>query len=155
MNSLRHRAFRRGVLVATALALTAVMVAPSAGAGPRGRNGIQAFDYGYRGIPSRIVEDRWHFQFANAGQEPHEIVVFKLAPEHEDATIEEAIAAADAEDDSFISEFAGFAFAFPGQVEPGNLHLDQPGGYVYFCFIPTENGTPHYQLGMVGFIEAL
>ncbi len=154
MDMLRRCSMRKVVLAATALALTALMVTPSAGAAPRDHNYVQAFDYGYRGIPGRIAQDRWHYQFANVGDEAHEIVVLKLAPENEDATVEEAIAAADANDDSFVSGFAGFAFALPGEVEPANMQFDQPGRYVYFCFIQTDAGVPHYQLGMVGFVRA-
>lgn len=159
MTRRRSRRLKNALVSATALTLAGVMVAPTASASHTGLNRIGAFDFGYAAIPAEIDSNhRFDFRFANAGGQPHEIVVLKLAPEHEDATIEEAIAAADSGDETFTTGFAGFAFAVPGQVVKAALRPDQPGRYVYYCFLTdAASGLPHYALepGMVGFIDAV
>jgi len=142
-------------LATVTVSLLAVVIAPSASASHTGLGAVRAFDYGFEGVPAEIeASHRFDFKFANVGAEFHEFVLLELAPEHQDATVEEAIAAADSNDLSFISGFAGAAFAAPGEVAKAALRPDDVGRYVYFCFFQTADDVPHYQLGMVGFLDA-
>ena len=87
---------------------------------------------------------------------PHLIEFIRLAPGHEDATKAETIAAADRFDfcpsGCFFSQDAGGAFADPSSTATGQATFTQ-GRYAYFCFITEPDGTPHYHLGMFGFVK--
>lgn len=154
MNLLRRRGVRRALVAGSAAVLAVTLVGPSPASASHRSNQIGAFDYGYAAIPDNVSTGGYHFNFVNFGDEPHEIVVFKLAPGFEDLTEEELVAAADAEDFSVISGLAGFSYAPPGDSHPGSIRFREAGAYAYFCFIETAEGVPHYQLGMVGKIEA-
>lgn len=141
--------------MAGAVAVLAItVVGPSPASASNRSNQIGAFDYGYAGVPDTVGLGGYHFNFVNFGDEAHEIVAFKLAPGHEDDTIAELIEAVDNEEEGVLAGIAGLSFAPPGDSHPGSIRFREAGSYAYFCFIPTAAGVPHYQLGMIGKIEA-
>ncbi|HEY8760009.1 MAG TPA: hypothetical protein VIP52_03780 [Candidatus Dormibacteraeota bacterium] len=72
------------------------------------------------------------------------------------ATKAETIAAADRFDfcpsGCFFNEIAGAAFADASTTSLGQATFSK-GRYAYFCFITEPDGTPHYHLGMFGFVK--
>jgi len=46
----------------------------------------------------------------------------------------------------------GEAFAPPGQRSRADYNFT-PGKTLYFCGVPDDNGTPHFDLGMIGFMN--
>jgi hypothetical protein len=80
---------------------------------------------------------------SNVGTEMHEMVLFKL-PANLDLK-----AALNSEEEPPI-EFLGATVAAPGQTAP-TLLVDSlaAGRYAMVCFFETEEGTPHWQLGML------
>jgi len=79
----------------------------------------------------------------NVGNEPHEVVFFKLP---QDLDLEAALGS---EEEPPV-EFLGATFAPPGEQAPAML-VDSlaAGRYAMVCFIETADGTPHWQLGML------
>jgi len=51
------------------------------------------------------------------------------------------------------SSFEGAAFAPPGDTDTEDIAFT-PGKTLYFCGVP-ENGVPHFDLGMIGFINVI
>lgn len=105
---------------------------------------VDMFDFGYEAdLSSVAVGDSLAMSGENIGSEPHEIVLLKAA---QDLDLQQAFAS---EEPPEGVEVLGFTFAPPGETSPTLLvdSLDA-GRYVMVCFIPTEDGTPHWELGM-------
>lgn len=107
---------------------------------------VDLVDYGFEGVSDELTAGPYTFQLSNAGGEDHEMVVVKTSK-----SLDEVIAAleADPEDQSFVEEFLGGGYAGPKGATDVNLDL-QAGSYIYVCFIPAADGTPHLFKGMAG-----
>jgi hypothetical protein len=85
------------------------------------------------------------FVITNEGAEIHEMLLARLVG---DTTVDEAIAAEDAEAEG-LAEAVGFA----GPILAGTqavLNADLTSGrYALVCFVPAPDGTPHVHKGMV------
>ncbi len=156
-------------LVSLALALVAsaaIMVATSS-IGLAEKEGhattITAQDFKFTGVPEEIAPGTFNFTFVNlTADSPHEITFARVAgPEADDATLKQAIAAVDKRDlcpkGCFFNGLSHGAFADPSTTVPGQAHLSK-GRWGYFCSITEppgspNAGTPHYKLGMAGFIS--
>ena len=151
----RTTRFVGGVALATA-AFT--LAAGPVAAGTDGTVSVTAVDTGtgqfaFQGAPTTLDAGKYEVGLTNTSFAPHEFVVFKLAEEHEDITLTQLAAAADANDDSVVDKFAGAVFAPPGSSDIGKLKVKQSGTYAYFCFIRPEGGPPssaHYNRGLIG-----
>lgn len=112
---------------------------------------ITAVEYAFE-LPTTIEAGWTHVILDNQGMMDHHVMF--LRP-HEGATIEDVQAAL--EQDDFGALFATAASAGGPNVGPGHqasvvMHLDA-GQYLLICAIPTEEGIPHFALGMQAVLE--
>jgi hypothetical protein len=90
------------------------------------------------------IGDRIAFEATNNGTEPHELIFLRVPA---GLDLEEAL---ESEEPPPGVEDLAFTFAEPGQF--GRAIVEDPmtaGRYVMVCFVETEQGVPHWQLGML------
>lgn len=96
---------------------------------------VTAVDYAFEGIPEPIPAGSV-IGLENQGEEPHELVAFRI-PDDETRTLEELLALP--EDEEPPVDFVGVAIA-PTTGDPvypeGPVTLDEPGRYAFVCFLP-------------------
>ena len=131
---------------------------------------VLATDFAFSGLPSTIPAGS-KISLTNAeGAEPHEIVAVRV--DDSDTRSTEELQAKGAEPATLEPEFALWIISLPGEtnssVRVGDGTLE-PGRYLYFCSInqgttvegvqsylnggePPAGGTPHYDLGMSGWV---
>jgi hypothetical protein len=106
---------------------------------------VAAADFAF-GMPDTVPAGLTTFRLANNGQEPHHMVVVRLA---EGKTMADFQAAAM---DNKTPDWMSFPGS-PGVVMSGDTATTtaalEPGQYVAICFIPSPDGTPHVAKGMV------
>ncbi len=126
---------------------------------------ITGVEYAYEGLPER-VEPGTVVSFKNGGTEVHEIIAVRRN-EGVTTTLDELLAMSETESDKLVT-FLGVAIASPGETALDTITLDQPGSYIFLCFIPvgtTElpslapdatpsesllpDGPPHFTQGML------
>lgn len=126
---------------------------------------VTGVEYGYQGVPDSAKAGTV-VTFVNGGNEVHEIVAIRRN-EGVTTTLDELLAMPEEESNKLVS-FLGVAIASPGETAPETITLDQPGSYIFICFIPvgtTElpslapdatpnesllpDGPPHFVQGMV------
>lgn len=111
---------------------------------------VTAVDYAYEGLPATMEAGPAAVNITNEGTEEHEIFILKL-PEGETRSAEEILAGVDPDSDEPPGEFAGVAFASPGE-SSGTLVDLTPGRYIAACAIPVgggEDAPPHFSQGML------
>lgn len=112
---------------------------------------VEAVDYEFEGVPDELDAGKYAFVFENAGEEPHEMIWFKVKSGTTE-TLDELLAIEDEAELGAKVEQAGGGFAPPGQ--RGVVFLEMEAGrYGYVCFIPVgggEDGAPHHSEGMKG-----
>ena len=151
------------VVVAGALAVSALMLAPQASyAASRALSlAVVSRDYSFEGLPGRLPAGEYNLSHYNFGAEPHVLIAVNLGPvcSNTITTTEQAQEFLEnvQSDEQFEAEcpggsIAGDVFAPPGGRSSGPITLT-PGRTLYFCPIPTEEGIPHDDLGMIGFID--
>jgi uncharacterized cupredoxin-like copper-binding protein len=111
---------------------------------------IGAVDYSFD-APASIPGGLTRITLQNTGMEDHQALLFRL---DESVTLDDFAAApieteADAEP---FGTFAGGPIAGPGDEFNAVLDLE-PGSYVLICPIPSPDGVPHSDKGMVATIE--
>lgn len=132
---------------------------------------IVGVNYAFQGVPETIPVGT-ELSFTNASEdEVHELVLIKI-DDDETRSVAELLELPEEEAEE-VTEFLGVSVAFPGEdgiVVDGDLELDEPGRYVFLCFIPTgadpeafreavesgadeapevEGGPPHFTQGMM------
>ena len=127
----------------------------TAGAGGE-ETAITAVDYEFEGVPETLPAGPHTFTFTNEGEEPHELVIFRIVDENE--SIEDILQLGEEEGQSHVEE-AGGTFAEAGaDGEPAEVDLEA-GKYAMVCFVsvgttgPSDaeagDGPPHFMEGMV------
>jgi hypothetical protein len=113
---------------------------------------IGATDYSFD-VPSTIPGGLTHFTLQNTGTEDHQALFFRL---DEGVTFEElASGLENAQSEADFLAFGSFAagpIAGPGGTFDATLDLE-PGSYVLICTIPSPDGVPHADKGMVTTLE--
>jgi uncharacterized cupredoxin-like copper-binding protein len=107
---------------------------------------VTAKDFEFQGIPEELPAGTYKFHFANAGEEPHELLIFKNP---EGLSLEEIMALGPEEGPKHV-EVATMTFAEPSKStkKPAVAALTA-GEYEVVCFIPTPtDNKPHFQHGM-------
>ncbi len=110
---------------------------------------VTAVDYAFRGIPPALPKGPLSFELSNTGEEPHELIVFRINEEVREPF--QQLLAGGEEQAAGKVEQAGGTFAIPG----GSSHdvVDAaPGRYGVACFVPVgggEDGPPHTTRGML------
>lgn len=126
---------------------------------------VTAIEYAYTGLPTSLPAGT-SLGMTNAGAEVHELVLVRIGDDVT-ATLEELLAMPEEESNKLVS-FLGVAVASPGESAPETITLDQPGSYIFLCFIPVgtttlpslapdatpnesllPDGPPHFVQGMV------
>lgn len=124
---------------------------------------VVAINYKFPTVPKKLPEGGYRVRFFNASDEPHVFIAVNLGAQCSGtvSTIAKAKAFLDTIDseEAFAEacpggSLAGDIFAEPLGRDRGPLNLEA-GRTLYFCPIPTEGGTPHYKLGMVGLIDVV
>lgn len=96
---------------------------------------VVGVDYAYEGLPASVPAGT-SLVFANAGEEVHELAVFRVE-DGVTATMEELLAMEDAEAAGLVELIGGFPLiAGPGSTAEGTIVLERPGRYAVVCFIP-------------------
>jgi hypothetical protein len=115
---------------------------------------VEGRDYAYDGIPDELPAGRINLQFANVGEEEHELVILGRA-EGSDTTFEELLAGGDPEALFTQTTFQGVTFGPPRSTTYLAVDLE-PGTYLFLCNIPIgggEEGAPHHTAGMQQVVE--
>jgi hypothetical protein len=139
---------RRLALASLAWAVGCSRPAPQA-AGPNVVT-ITATDYAF-GMPDTIPAGLTTFRLVNQGKELHHASLVRLGEGKSAADFQAGLAAAmksHAPQPSWVT-FAGG----PNTVTPGDsgtaTQTLEPGSYLFVCWIPTADGTPHIMKGML------
>jgi hypothetical protein len=119
---------------------------------PAGAIAVEAFDYGWKGLPATLPAGEVSFTFTNGAEQDHEMAIVPLAPGADaDEVLTKVQSATSDEIEALFGEIAGGPpagiFAGPGGAAAGTTEL-QPGTYAVLCFIPAPDGAPHTQKGM-------
>jgi hypothetical protein len=107
-------------------------------------------EYLFDGMPDTLEAGTVAVTMANAGAEPHVMIVYRKN-DGETRSAEELLALPEEEGQKAGSE-VGAVFAMPGASSIGLVLLTR-GDYVYFCPIPVgggDDGPPHFTKGMYG-----
>jgi hypothetical protein len=121
---------------------------------------VRATEYAFRGLPRTLEAGPTVIDFANGGQEWHELSVLRVNDGVAES-VAELLALPEADAMSKVTT-TGATFAGPGETGFAVIDLE-PGRYVVICYLPTgataENwariqsgehqGAPHFTAGMV------
>ena len=115
---------------------------------------VTATEYKYDGVPDELTTGYHVLNFANEGQEQHEMFAFKIN-DGVTESLDELFALPEDEVFGKITP-VNATFAFPGKSDTGSWNLATPGNYAVVCFISTGSvgetegdGPPHFTQGMV------
>ncbi|MGI9119594.1 MAG: hypothetical protein ACR2G7_05640 [Acidimicrobiales bacterium] len=127
---------------------------------------VVAKDYRFLGVPSSLPAATYRTTFSNVGDEFHVMLALNLGPTCSALSDRRVIRLVDeileledeaAQDAAFADACPGGSFAGAVAAPPGGQDREDltftPGRVYYFCPVPTEEGTPHYELGMRGFVD--
>lgn len=108
---------------------------------------VEGFEYGYKGVSATLPAGPAVISFTNIGTENHEIGVIRVKP---GVTAAQAIAKAkaDPDDESYVEEFLGAAYALKGEHTDLSVKL-KSGLYGYACMIKAADGNAHAVKGMI------
>ena len=84
--------------------------------------------------------------FENVGEEPHDLIFARI---NEGYTLQDAIEAQGRK--GTAEQFRPILFAKPGETAKQTIQIDEPlepGHYAMVCTVETEDGRPHFDLGM-------
>jgi hypothetical protein len=113
---------------------------------------VTATDYKYEGIPAAVAAGTVAGTLINQGDEPHEIVIFRIDP-GEGRPFRDLISLPQPERGQFLTSIETSLSADPGNTDTELLHL-APGRYGAACLIPQgstaaelSTGPPHATIG--------
>ena len=106
---------------------------------------VEAAEYEFRGVPEALSAGLHRFVMDNVGQEPHVFYLFHIPGEE---SVEELLELPEKKVNT-LTQAVDRAEAGPGESAEFEADL-VPGRFGYVCFINTEDGTPHFALGMHG-----
>ncbi len=151
---------RLGVGAALGAAVLGMVAPPASAAGLKLPMAVVARDYSFLAVPPALPAAEYDLRFFNISRvEEHEFVAVNLGPTCSTTVNTAADAKAlleGGEEEAFAAcpgaEFEGAVFAEPGGRDRGTFNLT-PGKTLYFCGVPDGSGTPHFELGMIGFLN--
>ncbi|RZU31441.1 hypothetical protein [Blastococcus saxobsidens] len=119
---------------------------------------VTGVDYEYEGVPDSVPSGVVAVTFRNEGEELHEIGIVRIDDDVDMPLAE--LAALPPEQSESMVQFAGAAFAAPGESDTVFLRME-PGRYGAGCFVPQGttpeaegSGPPHLTLGMLAEFQA-
>ncbi|MBZ9628821.1 hypothetical protein LB450_11970 [Psychroflexus sp. CAK1W] len=105
---------------------------------------LKAVDYAFA-MPSEFPSGWITFRMENMGEQNHVAMIYESTS---DLSIEEIRSKMDSADYDFPRTLVGGpGFHSPNQKSDITIHLE-PGNYVMTCFLKTESGKSHFDLGM-------
>ena len=112
-------------------------------------------DFAFTGVPTTLASGNTTFKVTNQGQEPHEMIIFRLKGVSM-AQVREVLMAPPGEAPPGpppIEESGGFQAIMPGTSGWATVNL-APGEYGLVCFLPSQANdfAPHFALGMISSI---
>src|ERR1700722_12506613 len=107
---------------------------------------VVATDYAFQ-LPDSIPSGVTTFHFKNAGTQPHELVLVKIASGHTLADVLQA-AQKDGPNPPWMTQTGGPGAVLPGGDARVTLRL-RPGQYALLCGVPGKDGVPHLMKGMI------
>ena len=140
-----------------AAGVSALAVAfPLAGCGGGGDEGaqpveVQGDEYVFV-MPDEAEAGVVKFDISNVGDELHEYALGRLAPGKTLDDVKTALASGQEEPPDWFTDAGGVPLLSPGE-ELGLTRELEAGTYVFLCFIPSPNGVPHVELGMLKAFE--
>jgi len=151
--------------------LLGVSAAPSSATDVKRPMAVVARDFQFLGAPPILPAGQYDLRFFNLSRdEAHVFVAVNLGPScgssvrtaaDGKALLErvDSIAGPDGNPEVVFGDLCPLgslegdgAFAEPGGRSRADYSFT-PGKTMYFCPIPNDDGTPHYDLGMIGFIN--
>src|SRR5947208_773119 len=140
--------FRRLALASAACAVACGRPAPRV-AGPSLIT-ITATDYAF-GVPDTIPAGLTTFRLVNQGKELHHASLVRLGDGKSVVDFQTALVTA-MKNHTPPPAWMGFAGG-PNAVTPGDIatatQILEPGSYLFVCWIPSADGTPHVMKGML------
>jgi plastocyanin len=115
--------------------------------GPTAATGVDvsatefAFD-----VPEKVTGGVVEMRFTNTGGLPHEFAFARIEKGKTEADVK-AVIESGGEPPEWAEDVAGVPGLSPGQSITVTRTLE-PGSYVFLCFFPDPEGTPHANLGM-------
>lgn len=97
-------------------------------------------------VPAQVEGGFVAMEFSNTGGLLHEFAFGRIDPGKTEADVKAVIDSGD-EPPAWMHDVAGVPTLSPGQTVTVTRDLE-PGTYVFMCFFPSPDGTPHAQLGM-------
>jgi uncharacterized cupredoxin-like copper-binding protein len=97
-------------------------------------------------LPEEVAGGVVSMRFTNEGGLPHEFGFARIEEGRTDAEVE-AVIEAGREPPEWVEDVAGVPGLSPGESITVTRTLE-PGNYVFVCFFPDAEGTPHASLGM-------
>ncbi len=114
---------------------------------------IAATEYSYS-MPQEMEGGVVTFEFENVGVQPHEFAVGRIdAGKTSDDLLKALKSGKDPSNFSWIHPFPGVPIVSPGEKISITREVEDEGTYVFFCFLPTPQGKPHVDLGMIQSLE--
>jgi hypothetical protein len=116
-----------------------VAACASSGSGTQATLEVEAFDYGYVGLPGEIPAGTAISLGNTSSSEVHEFVAIRL-PDDETRSVAELVQLPPEELSAFFPGLATVLIAPPGEegfVVEGDGTLSEPGRYAVICVIPT------------------
>jgi hypothetical protein len=111
---------------------------------------VEATEYGYS-LPRHVKGGVAALEMTNVGEELHEFALVRLEGNRTERDLLEALMEGDPP--PWMEDVAGVPVLSPGRSVTMTRDLDEPGTYVFLCFLPSPDGRPHAELGMIGSFE--
>lgn len=116
---------------------------------------IDGTEYSYS-MPREATGGVVTFEFGNVGAQPHEFAFTRIDA---DKTVEDLVDALSSGKDPskfpWIHYFPGVPILSPGERISIIREVEDEGTYVVFCGLPTSEGSPHYEHGMIQSLEVV
>jgi uncharacterized cupredoxin-like copper-binding protein len=106
---------------------------------------VTATEYSF-GVPTEVTGGVVRMLFTNTGGYPHEFGFARIDEGKTEADVK-AVIDSGKEPPGWVEDVAGVPGLSPGESVAVTRTLE-PGTYVFVCFFPDLEGTPHAQLGM-------
>ena len=103
-------------------------------------------------MPDEVEGSVVSFKTSNIGKEFHEYALGRLDQGKTLEDVKKRLAQGEGEPPSWFQDVAGVPFLSPGEEITITRDLE-PGTYVFLCFLPSPQGVPHYDLGMLKSFE--